>query len=106
MVALVPKKVDSDVDTSSPRRRRSVSLGTAALFVPLGVILLITLIGPWIVPFDPTKVVGPPSLSPDSEFWLGTDSNGLDVFRAPSPVPASMSRSRSRSRSPPPWAGS
>ncbi|MEW2019038.1 ABC transporter permease [Rhodococcus sp. NPDC076796] len=80
MVALVPKKAGSEVRTNPPGRRRFVSIGTVALFVPLALILLITLIGPWIVPFDPTKVVGSPSLSPDSEFWLGTDSNGLDVF--------------------------
>ena len=80
MVALVPKKVESDTRSARPPTRRSVSVGTVVLFVPLAVILLITLIGPWIVPFDPTKVVGAPSLSPDSEFLLGTDSNGLDVF--------------------------
>ncbi|OZF33015.1 peptide ABC transporter [Rhodococcus sp. 14-2483-1-1] len=80
MVALVPKKIESGTRSTRRPTRRSVSVGTVVLFVPLAVILLITLIGPWIVPFDPTKVVGAPSLSPDSEFLLGTDSNGLDVF--------------------------
>ena len=80
MVALVPKKVESDSRSTRRPARRLVSVGTIVLFVPLAVILLITLIGPWIVPFDPTKVVGAPSQSPDSEFLLGTDSNGLDVF--------------------------
>ena len=79
MVALIPKKADTDSATPS-RRRRPAAIGTVALAVPLALILLITVIGPWIVPFDPTQVVGAPSLSPDSQFLLGTDSNGLDVF--------------------------
>lgn len=46
----------------------------------LALLLVITVIGPWIVPQDPTLVVGPPSTAPGGEFWAGTDSSGLDVF--------------------------
>jgi peptide/nickel transport system permease protein len=62
------------------RKTRRVSPNTLLLFVPVALVLLVALVGPWIVPFDPTKVVGAPSLSPNSEFLLGTDSTGLDVF--------------------------
>lgn len=62
------------------RKTRRVPIKTLLLFAPVAVVLLVALVGPWIVPFDPTKVVGAPSLSPDSEFLLGTDSTGLDVF--------------------------
>ena len=62
------------------RKTRRVSPKTLLLFVPVALVLLVALVGPWIVPFDPTKVVGAPSLSPNSEFLLGTDSTGLDVF--------------------------
>lgn len=67
---------------AAPRKapRRPLPVLTAIMAVPLLLILVIALIGPWIVPFDPTKVVGAPSLPPGGEFLLGTDSTGLDVF--------------------------
>jgi peptide/nickel transport system permease protein len=49
-------------------------------YVPLLLLVLVAVVGPFLVPFDPTKVVGPPSRPPGSEFWFGTDSQGLDVF--------------------------
>lgn len=67
-------------ETRNTRPKRSIPIKTIVLFVPVALVLLIALIGPWVVPFEPTKVVGAPSLSPDSEFLLGTDSTGLDVF--------------------------
>lgn len=46
---------------------------------PLALLVLIAAFGSWIVPHDPEKVVGPPSEAPSGEFWMGTDSSGLDV---------------------------
>jgi peptide/nickel transport system permease protein len=48
--------------------------------VPLGIVVLVALVGPFVVPFDPTTVVGPSGQAPDSTYWFGTDSSGLDVF--------------------------
>lgn len=81
MVALVPER--ESLTSGRPKRtarRRPVSIKTVLIFVPLLIVLIVTLVGPWIVPFDPTKVVGAPSQSPNSEFLFGTDSTGLDVF--------------------------
>jgi peptide/nickel transport system permease protein len=47
---------------------------------PVGALLVLAVIGPWVTPYSPTSVVGGTSISPDGQFWFGTDSNGLDVF--------------------------
>jgi len=54
----------------------------ADLVLGLGLValLLVAVAGPWVVPQDPTSVVGPPSNPPDGQFWAGTDQSGLDVF--------------------------
>jgi peptide/nickel transport system permease protein len=46
----------------------------------MALIVLFALIGPLFAPFDPVKVVGPPSQPPGDAFWFGTDTAGLDVF--------------------------
>ncbi len=48
--------------------------------LPAGLVLLLTIFGPILVRYDPTKVVGPTSVPPSSDFWFGTDSAGLDVY--------------------------
>jgi peptide/nickel transport system permease protein len=48
--------------------------------VPLLIVVLIAIIGPFVVPFDPEKVVGGTALAPGGEFIFGTDSAGMDVF--------------------------
>ncbi|NHI17689.1 ABC transporter permease [Microbacterium excoecariae] len=46
-----------------------------------GILLaLLAIVGPFVVPFDPEAVVGPPSSAPDATYWFGTDSAGMDVF--------------------------
>ncbi len=53
----------------------------SAGFVIVAVYLLLAIIGPWLVPRSPTEVFpGQRSKPPSSEFWFGTDSNGMDVF--------------------------
>jgi peptide/nickel transport system permease protein len=47
---------------------------------PLAILLLVAVFGQWMVTYPPTQVVGPTSLAPGREFWLGTDSSGLDVY--------------------------
>lgn len=51
----------------------------AARVAPLGIMVLIAILGPWITPYDPVRVVGPPSDGPSGVFWMGTDPSGLDV---------------------------
>jgi peptide/nickel transport system permease protein len=50
-------------------------------FFLLAVIILVAIIGPWIAPYDPTKMaVGPPSAPPSADHWLGTTQTGQDVW--------------------------
>jgi peptide/nickel transport system permease protein len=55
-------------------------LGRNLSLVPAGLFLLLTVFGPLLVKYDPTKVVGPTSAPPSGDFWFGTDSAGLDVY--------------------------
>jgi peptide/nickel transport system permease protein len=59
------------------RRRRARRI---LKLMPFGLMVLLAIIGPWIVPHNPLRVAGSPSLSPSGAFWMGTDSNGFDVF--------------------------
>lgn len=50
------------------------------LFIVVGVSLL-ALLAPWIAPYDPTALhLDAILVPPSSEFWLGTDALGRDVF--------------------------
>jgi peptide/nickel transport system permease protein len=48
--------------------------------LPMLGIIVIGLVGPLLVPFDPERVVGDSSVPPNGEFLFGTDAAGLDVF--------------------------
>ncbi|MBM7245167.1 ABC transporter permease [Rhodococcus fascians] len=48
--------------------------------IPFVSIVVIAVIGPRLAPHSATNVVGAPSTGPSSEFWFGTDTNGMDVF--------------------------
>jgi peptide/nickel transport system permease protein len=68
------------------RRRRPARLGifrnTKATvgMVILGFFILLAIIGPWIAPYDPSKVT-PDALAPPSPaHWLGTTGTGQDVL--------------------------
>lgn len=64
-------------------RRISPTPHLLNLFLRLGpaaCVVLLAVSGPWIVAYDPTKVVGPTSSPPSAEFWFGTDTAGLDVY--------------------------
>lgn len=53
------------------------ALGAAAL----GCLLLLALLGPSLVPYDPVATgVGPNLEPPSSQFWFGTDQVGRDIF--------------------------
>jgi peptide/nickel transport system permease protein len=66
-----------------PRGRRRQLAGRGHLWLgltPVAILVALAVIGPWITPHSPTSVVGGTSIAPNSHFWFGTDSNGLDVF--------------------------
>jgi peptide/nickel transport system permease protein len=42
--------------------------------------LVIAVISPWIVPYDPTDTIAMARQPPSQEFWFGTDTLGRDVF--------------------------
>ncbi|MCF7549998.1 ABC transporter permease [Pseudonocardia sp. WMMC193] len=68
--------------TAAPRpsvARPLLSRRTAAL-VPLALVVLVAVVGPFVVPFDPERVIGPVSQPPGAPYLFGTDSAGLDVF--------------------------
>ncbi|MBD7918957.1 ABC transporter permease [Cellulomonas sp. Sa3CUA2] len=48
--------------------------------VPFVVIALVAVVGPFLLPYDPTRVVASASVPPGGDHWFGTDSAGLDVF--------------------------
>jgi peptide/nickel transport system permease protein len=60
--------------------------GLAGWLIIIGAALVVTIIvmtaiSPWIVPYNPTTInVGPPFTPPNSQFILGTNDLGQDVF--------------------------
>jgi peptide/nickel transport system permease protein len=48
--------------------------------IPFAVLVLIAIVGPLLVPYDPERVVGASTLAPSAAHWFGTDSTGMDVF--------------------------
>jgi peptide/nickel transport system permease protein len=51
------------------------------IVISMAIILILTVIGPWIAP-QPTTTAAPLNrlLPPSGAHWFGTDSNGMDVF--------------------------
>jgi ABC-type dipeptide/oligopeptide/nickel transport system permease subunit len=54
----------------------SVRIGLVVLFLVLGV----AFVGPYFAPHSPSAIPGIPYSTPSSQFWLGTDYLGEDVF--------------------------
>jgi peptide/nickel transport system permease protein len=63
-----------------PRRPRPRAHVRWGMFVPLALVMLVAAVGPVFLPYDPVEIAGVPSTPPNSEFWFGLDSNGMDVF--------------------------
>jgi peptide/nickel transport system permease protein len=61
-------------------RPRRVGVRVWLPLVPAAVFVLLAVIGPLIVPFSATTVVGPSTTAPNAAHWFGTDSAGMDVF--------------------------
>ncbi|MCM0620140.1 ABC transporter permease [Nocardioides bruguierae] len=62
---------------TKPRHRR---VGFWLRLLPFAILVVLAVLGPWLAPMDPERVVGPSSSAPDGEFWFGTDANGMDVL--------------------------
>ena len=66
-------------------RAASGSRGRGDFLVGLGLLMLgslvvLTVLGPWITPFDPSATSPDSLAAPSAEHWLGTDSIGRDVL--------------------------
>jgi len=78
--------VSSTVESAAPpppsawrifRRNRAAVVAATVLFA----LLAFALLGPLLVPFDPTRTgVGPSMAPPGAPHWMGTDELGRDVF--------------------------
>ncbi|MCF7548393.1 ABC transporter permease [Pseudonocardia sp. WMMC193] len=77
-----PQTPPSPPTPQAPRRgpRRGTGAGGWTAVAVLGLILLTAVFGPWLAPYDPTGIVGPPSQPPSAAHWGGTDATGMDVF--------------------------
>lgn len=42
--------------------------------------ILVALVGPYIVPYDPSEIVGKRHTAPSADHWFGTDGSGKDVL--------------------------
>ncbi|MGC9962494.1 MAG: ABC transporter permease [Acidimicrobiales bacterium] len=83
--------VESPIGISEPGREPAVALATRSLRLPrspkvivgLAIVLvfvILTVIGPWIAPYNPSATTFLPNLSPSGAHWLGTTSLGQDIF--------------------------
>jgi peptide/nickel transport system permease protein len=54
--------------------------GAVAGAVILGFWLIVAVVSPWIVPYDPTDTLALARQPPSAEHWFGTDTLGRDVF--------------------------
>lgn len=70
------------VVVAAKRRRR---IGTGPVLLGLGLLMLavmivVTILAPWIVPYDPTMTTGVSLDPPSAAHWLGTDLIGRDTL--------------------------
>lgn len=64
----------------STSARTSGSVHSWRAYVPIGLLMLIALLGPLLVPYSPTKIVGAASLPLNAAHLFGTDQRGMDVL--------------------------
>lgn len=65
---------------TAPPVKRARRTPAWLVFAPFGIIVLIGIAGPFLVPFDPERVVDSASIAPGAAHWFGTDATGMDVF--------------------------
>lgn len=65
---------------SKPLRRLLRDWAAVVGLVLIAVITLATVLAPWILPYDFASAVAFPLEPPSSQFWLGTDEVGRDIF--------------------------
>lgn len=59
------------------------ALRNTKLRIGLGVVLffvILTIVGPFLTPYNPTDFVGPAANPPSAQYWFGTTTFGEDVF--------------------------
>jgi peptide/nickel transport system permease protein len=57
-------------------QNRKATIGT----IIIAFYLVLAIIGPYIVPYDPTEIVGRRHTAPSMDHWFGTDGSGKDVL--------------------------
>jgi peptide/nickel transport system permease protein len=81
---LIPVSSTVEIEApSAPSAWRIFGRNRAAVVAAavLAVLLAFALLGPLVVPFDPTRTgVGPSMAPPGAPHWMGTDELGRDVF--------------------------
>ena len=65
-------------ETGGSRKRGDLLVGLGLLM--LGSMILLTVLGPWVAPFDPSATSPDSLAAPSAQHWLGTDSIGRDVL--------------------------
>ncbi|MDO8382841.1 MAG: ABC transporter permease [Microbacterium sp.] len=71
------------VETAARVERRVRTASTRRMLLsisPLIAIVVIALLSPALLTFDPERVVGPPATPPNGTHWFGTDASGMDVW--------------------------
>ncbi|EFC82934.1 ABC transporter permease [Parafrankia sp. EUN1f] len=78
--ASVTGPAPADAASTAASGRRPGWLRLLISLLPLILLAVVAVIGPWITPYDPERVAGPSSKGPSGDHWFGTDGSGLDVL--------------------------
>ncbi|CUU60333.1 peptide/nickel transport system permease protein [Parafrankia irregularis] len=76
----VPAPAPTDAASVAAGGGRPGWLRLLISLLPLVLLAVVAVIGPWITPYDPERVAGPSSKGPSGDHWFGTDGSGLDVL--------------------------
>ena len=69
------------MNVSAPLRRLSGGRPAGVIALTLvGAVLAIAIVGPFVSPYGPSEIVGPPFQPRSGNHWLGTDFLGRDVL--------------------------
>lgn len=76
---------DATLGFSKPhgKARRRLRSADASSRIGLGIVVVIvvlSIVGPLIAPYDPLELVGPRLDGPSADYWMGTDRVGRDLF--------------------------
>ena len=79
MKKITEKKRHSGLVDLFIRLVKEKPLGTVGGIITI-ILLLTGIFAPWLAPYSPAALSGPPLLPPSAHFWLGTDDLGRDLL--------------------------